>query len=111
MNETLTQEKPLTETHKKIVEVLGAAQKPLVEHEFGDFYFKGVTARQYVGCSYSSLMRRLRELKNMGIVKSQLRPGEQFKEWSLVTPTQLPEAQKNPAYAGNTDGDGREVAA
>lgn len=74
------------------------AGRPLADFEFEEVTIRTKSAdapagsgvitqdgRAYVGCTESSLGRRLREMRGLGRVSSKKREGKQFKEYSLVS--------------------------
>lgn len=74
-------------TYLKIEHVLRQAARPLAPHEFHDVLVSDqdggiLRGREYVGCSESTLGRRLRELREMDRVKSQRRDGKNFVEYA-----------------------------
>lgn len=76
--------------YEKIEDVLRVANRSLAEHEFQHISILDpktndvVDGREYVGCSESSLGRRLRSMREIGRVTSNIRNGKAFKEYSLA---------------------------
>ena len=76
--------------YEKIEIVLKSVSRPLAPHEFNDVYVQDLeqmlnpTGRQFVGCSEATLGRRLREMRELGIVTAKRREGKAFVEYALV---------------------------
>lgn len=75
----------------KILEVMNVAGRPLAEFEFNSIMIHGVNGRFYVGCSESTLGRRLREMRESGMLTSKKRDGKQFMEYALPVPVEAQE--------------------
>lgn len=84
-------------TYDKIELVMKHAGKSLAEHEFRSIVYEGhhdcgdkwgmkynPSGLTFVGCSESTLGRRLRELREKGRVTSQRREGKAFVEYALA---------------------------
>lgn len=92
----------------RILEVLRTANRPLAPHEFNDIFpsLGGMVqnARRYVGCSESALGRRLREMRDEGLVGSQRRAGSSYVEYSIEFAVPIDEeAWYEAAYFSNSD--------
>lgn len=81
-------------TYDKIEFVLREANRPLAPHDFrfvvvpGFYALDGAITKdpdglRYVGCSESSLGRRLREMRSLSRITSQDRDGKAFKEFAI----------------------------
>lgn len=80
--------------YDKIEKVILIAGKPLAEFEFDDVSITAnhdprvvgdpVNGRLYVGCSQSTLARRMREMRALGRLTSNRREGKQFMEYDIA---------------------------
>lgn len=82
----------MSKTYDRIENVIRESGRALAPHEFAqvvmgyvqDINAKWQNARAYVGCSESTLGRRMREMVVIGRLFSQKREGKSFKEFGLV---------------------------
>lgn len=81
----------MNNTYGRIETVLKKAQqigvKALAPHEFNTISVEAEWGLQFIGCSESTLGRRLRELRQMGRVTAQRRVGKTFVEYTLFVKT------------------------
>ncbi len=87
--------------YEKIELVILIAGKPLTEFEFESVQITAnhdprvigdpVNGRFYVGCSQSTLGRRMREMRKEGRLVSNTREGEQFVEYAINVKAPCPE--------------------
>lgn len=76
-------------TYEKIELVMKKADRPLTEFEFDTVILiegerETFTGRRFIGCSESTLGRRLRELRRSHRVTSRRREGKPFVEYELA---------------------------
>ncbi len=92
-------------TYDKIETVMKAFDshntKNVAPHEFRNMMLGQQDGLQFVGCSESTLGRRMREMVEAGRLTRKIRDGKTFKEFALaVKPCPAPEVEQPAAHSG-----------
>lgn len=82
--------------YDRIEEVIRSARRSLIPDEFSDVILKDgentMSGKEYVGISFGSLGRRMREMAEEGRLTRQKRAGKNYVEFGLApVPAALPE--------------------